>query len=134
MVFCSSELRRRKPRRERKVWLEKARQLSLHIFDLRDGFVPYEGDKPKVLFEQIKKDIPNPDIIFTHYRHDLHQDHRKINQLTWNTFRNHLIFEYEIPKWDGDLGVPNAFCNISEELCGEKVHKLHAAYDSTPEI
>src|SRR3546814_5992749 len=50
------------------------------------------------------KNDNNPDIIFTHYQHDLHQDHRLLSDLTWNTFRNHLILEYEIPKYDGDLG------------------------------
>ena len=61
-----------------------------------------------------------PDLIFTHYRDDRHQDHRTISDLTWNTFRNHLILEYEIPKYDGDLGIPNVFMSLEEEVCLRK--------------
>ena len=72
------------------------------------------------------KKSPPPDVILTHYREDLHQDHRVISELTWNTFRNHLILEYEIPKYDGDLGRPNVFVPLSPELIERKIdHLLH---------
>ena len=63
----------------------------------------------------------SPDLIFTHYREDRRQDHRLISDLTWNTFRDHLILEYEIPKYDGDLGSPNFFVHLDEDLCRRKV-------------
>ncbi len=76
--------------------------------DFRDGYFPYDGAEIKAFFEELKDDI-SPDVIFTHQRSDLHQDHRVTCELTWNTFRDHLILEYEIPKYDGDMGVPNVF-------------------------
>lgn len=71
-----------------------------------------------------------PDLVFTHYRHDLHQDHRLISDLTWNTFRNHLIFEYEIPKYDGDLGNPNFFVHLDESLCRRKIQYIQDAFQT----
>jgi len=72
----------------------------------------------------------NPDIIFTHCRYDLHQDHRLISELTWNTFRDHLILEYEIVKYDGDLGSPNVFVHLSEEICARKSKLLIDSFKS----
>ena len=72
----------------------------------------------------------SPDLVLTHYREDLHQDHRLISELTWNTFRNHLILEYEIPKYDGDLGVPNFFVPLDESLCRRKVETILASFPS----
>lgn len=90
------------------------------IKDFRDGFFPYHGEKIKQYFEQLKRKL-SPDLIFTHYRHDLHQDHRLICEVTWNTFREHLILEYEIPKYDGDLGTPNVFVLLDEKTCEKKI-------------
>jgi LmbE family N-acetylglucosaminyl deacetylase len=89
----------------------------------RDGFFPYSGNEIKEYFEQLKQDI-NPDIIFTHYGKDFHQDHRLIAELTWNTFRNHLILEYEIPKYDGDLGSPNFFVHLDQPIAQWKARHL----------
>ncbi|HTL18036.1 MAG TPA: PIG-L family deacetylase, partial [Patescibacteria group bacterium] len=89
----------------------------------RISYFPYEGAKIKNFFETLKK-LPNPDLIFTHYRDDLHQDHRVISDLTWNTFRDHLILEYEIPKFDGDLGQPNVFVPLEEQTCLKKVNAV----------
>ena len=89
------------------------------IKNFRDGFLPFQGMEVKECFEQLKQEF-SPDIIFTHYRDDRHQDHRLISDLTWNTFRNHLILEYEIPKYDGDLGIPNFFVHLDESLCRRK--------------
>ncbi len=74
-----------------------------------------------------------PDIIFTHYRHDLHQDHRTISDLTWNTFRDHVILEYEIPKYDGDFGTPNLFAPLTEDICQRKVETILNSYASQRE-
>lgn len=85
----------------------------------------------KDYFETLKS--TQPDIVFTHYRGDLHQDHRTVNELTWNTFRNHLVLEYEIPKFDGDLGVPNAFLPISASTLELKCDILLECFRSQAE-
>ncbi|MEI2579606.1 PIG-L deacetylase family protein [Scytonema sp. PRP1] len=87
------------------------------------------GIEIKEFFEQLKQDY-NPDLIFTHSRHDLHQDHRLIYDFTWNTFRNHLILEYEIPKYDGDLGNPNFFVHLDEETCQDKIKNIIDSFPS----
>ncbi len=89
----------------------------------RDGFFPYLGMEIKEYFEELKREV-SPDLILTHYRHDRHQDHRLISDLTWNTFRDHLIWEYEIPKYDGDLGSPNIFVHLDEAICRTKIDHL----------
>jgi LmbE family N-acetylglucosaminyl deacetylase len=95
----------------------------------RDGFLPYSGEVVKAFFEELKAEI-EPDVIFTHQRADLHQDHRLACELTWNTWRNHLIFEYEIPKYDGDLGSPNAFVHLDGGIVTRKVDLLLAHFGS----
>jgi len=94
-----------------------------------DGFMPFVGAEVKAVFEELKQAV-SPDLIFTHYRKDAHQDHRLIAELTWNTFRNHLILEYEIPKYDGDLGQPGVFFPLPAEVCQKKVHYLLDAFQS----
>jgi LmbE family N-acetylglucosaminyl deacetylase len=89
----------------------------------RDGFFPYQGEEIKEFFESLKSN-PSPDLIFTHYRQDRHQDHRVVSDFTWNTFRDHLILEYEIMKYDGDLGAPNFFVNLDRPTCGRKVAQI----------
>ncbi len=76
------------------------------MLDFEDGFLPHRWEAVKRHFEELKSKC-NPDLIFTHCEQDRHQDHRVVKELTWNTFRNHLVLEYEIPKFDGDLGKPN---------------------------
>jgi len=94
-----------------------------------DGFMPFVGAEVKATFEELKPAI-SPDLIFTPYRKDAHQDHRLIAELTWNTFRDHLILEYEIPKYDGDLGQPSVFVPLEAELCHKKVRYLMEAFQS----
>jgi LmbE family N-acetylglucosaminyl deacetylase len=93
---------------------------AIEIKDFRDGFFPYIGYDIKQFFEDLKPRC-SPDLIFTHHREDRHQDHRLISDLTWNTFRDHLILEYEIPKYDGELGAPNTFVHLDEGTCRRKV-------------
>lgn len=97
--------------------------------DFRDGYFPYDGAHIKGFFEQLKSDLA-PDVIFTHQRSDLHQDHRVTCELTWNTFRDHLILEYEIPKYDGDLSAPNLFVPLDESLCRQKIDHLMTHFAS----
>ena len=94
-----------------------------------ESFFPYRGAEIKAYFERLKREV-NPDVVFTHYRHDLHQDHRVVNELTWNSFRNHLVFEYEIPKFDGDLGVPNAFSALTKAQLDRKIDVLLECFGS----
>lgn len=94
-----------------------------------DGLLPYVGGEVKAVFEHLKKSV-SPDLIFTANRKDGHQDHRLIGELTWNTFRDHLILEYEIPKYDGDLGQPSVFVPLPQELCQQKVSFIMDAFQS----
>jgi LmbE family N-acetylglucosaminyl deacetylase len=91
--------------------------------DFREGHFPYDGAEIKTFFEELKAEL-SPDVILTHQRLDLHQDHRVTCELTWNTFRDHLILEYEIPKYDGDMGAPNVFVPLDESLCRTKIDHL----------
>jgi LmbE family N-acetylglucosaminyl deacetylase len=97
--------------------------------EFRDGYLPYEGGEVKDFFEQLKLRV-NPDVIFTHWHGDAHQDHRLVSELTWNTFRNHFILEYEIPKFDGDMGRPNIFIELDEWAFREKVNNLSEIFQS----
>lgn len=101
----------------------------IEIREFRDGFLPYDGLKAKEFFEEIKQTV-NPDLIFTHWQGDAHQDHRCVSELTWNTFRNHLILEYEIPKYDGDMGRPTLFVPSDTESYEAKLNYLFQAFDS----
>ncbi len=95
----------------------------------RDGFMPFVGAEVKEVFEGLKQSV-SPDLIFTHNRRDAHQDHRLIAELTWNTFRDHLILEYEIPKYDGDLGQPSVFVPLQPEVCQKKARYIIDAFQS----
>lgn len=108
-------------------FLANAKKKHIIIKNFKESFFPYIGCEIKEFFERLKKKV-FPDIIFTHYRHDLHQDHRLVSELTWNTFRNHLIFEYEIIKYDGDLGSPNVFVHLDEDICKAKVNIIMESF------
>jgi LmbE family N-acetylglucosaminyl deacetylase len=95
----------------------------------RDGFMHYSGSDVKAFFEDELKQI-SPDLIFTHSGEDAHQDHRLVSELTWNTFRDHLILEYEIPKYDGDLGQPNVYVPLAQEIYRKKVSLILDAFQS----
>ena len=101
--------------------VESLKGLLLETFE--DGFMQFGGAEVKKVFEELKLTV-SPDVIFTHNRKDAHQDHRLLAELTWNTFRNHLILEYEIPKYDGDLGQPSVFVPLATETCQKKVRYL----------
>jgi LmbE family N-acetylglucosaminyl deacetylase len=94
-----------------------------------DAFMPFMGAEVKRVFEELKGAV-SPDLIFTHNRKDAHQDHRLLSELTWNTFRDHLILEYEIPKYDGDLGQPNVFVPLEAEACERKINYIWDSFAS----
>lgn len=120
VVFCSNPPRAREAERSAKAFLRPARKKTIVIKSFRDGFLPYLGAPVKDAFEELKNTF-SPDLVLTHFRNDLHQDHRLICELTWNTFRNHFILEYEIPKYDADLRSPNFFVPLSPSICRRKI-------------
>ena len=128
VVFTSDPIRKKEALISAEAFL-KGISSSVAIHDFRDGFLPYFGGELKECFERLKGEF-QPDVILTHYRHDLHQDHRLISELTWNTFRSHLILEYEIPKYDGDFGSPNLFVPLDESVCSRKINTILSAYQS----
>ena len=104
-----------------------AGKVKVEIHGFRDAYLPWDGEKIKLAFEALKKDF-SPDFVLTHHGDDRHQDHRLVSELTWNTWRDHGILEYEILKWDGDLGRPNVFVPLSEELSQRKTEQIIDAY------
>ena len=110
-------------------FLQGADHADVVVKAFRDGFFPYAGAEIKQSFEEMKSQF-DPDLILTHYRSDQHQDHRVVSELTWNTYRNHLILEYEIPKYDGDFGVPNFFVPLRETTVREKTDNLLECFPS----
>jgi LmbE family N-acetylglucosaminyl deacetylase len=129
VVFSASETRASEAQTSAMKFLEGAAQKTVDVEAFRDGFFPYVGSDIKQYFEDLKGRC-SPDLIFTHYRDDRHQDHRLISDLTWNTFRNHFILEYEIPKYDGDLGSPNVFVHLDEAICRRKVRGIIDAFQT----
>ena len=129
VVFSSGRVRKREAEASAALFLGRGRKSEVIVKGFQDGFFPYCGAEIKEFFEQLKKK-PSPDLIFTHYRHDRHQDHRTISDLTWNTWRNHLILEYEVPKYDGDMGSPNIFVPLSSETCSRKIKNICQVFQS----
>jgi len=132
LVLSSDEQRKQEALNSAHAFLENVPAREIVIHDLRDGFFPYLGMEIKELFERLKTEF-SPDLILTQYRKDLHQDHRLVSELTWNTFRNHLILEYEVPKYDGDFGSPNFFVSLDEPTCRQKIDIILRAFESQRE-
>ena len=105
------------------AFLTDAARSVIDLAEFKDGFFPYQGADIKVWLEGLKRRT-SPDLILCHSRNDGHQDHREVSMLTWNTFRDHVILEYEIPKWDGDLSQPNVFIPASKTLMERKIKLL----------
>jgi LmbE family N-acetylglucosaminyl deacetylase len=129
VTLSSNEVRAAETRVAGARLLSRARNATLVVKSFREGYFPYIGAELKDFFESLKSQIA-PDIVFTHWRDDLHQDHRIASELTWNTFRDHLILEYEIPKYDGDLRTPNLYVPISKEELELKVEILMTSFPS----
>jgi LmbE family N-acetylglucosaminyl deacetylase len=123
VVFSGRGSRAREARASAKAFLAGGAKSKVVIRQFRDSFFPTQLKEIKGYFETIKSSF-EPDLVFTHYRDDRHQDHRVVSDLTWNTFRNHVILEYEIPKYDGDFGIPNFFVRLEENDCRKKVDYL----------
>lgn len=119
VVFSADDCREAEARASAGAFLEKVHAARVVVERFRDGFFPSLAGNLKERFERLKSEV-DPDLIFTHFREDAHQDHRVICELTWNTWRDHAILEYEIPKYDGDLGRPNFFVALQEGVARKK--------------
>ena len=122
VVFSAGGIRTKEATSSAKAFLRRARRSQILVKDFRTSFFPVEEEPIKEFIETLKPF--QPDVVFTHYRDDRHQDHRVLSNLAWNTFRSHVILEYEIPKYDGDLGAPNFFVPVSRANCVRKSRLL----------
>jgi LmbE family N-acetylglucosaminyl deacetylase len=131
IVFASTPERKPEAEKSAAAFLQKlpSDNHSVQVFDFQDSYFPDQYRALKNTFSNIWQEF-KPDLIFTHFREDLHQDHRLVNQLTWNTFRNHFILEYEIAKYDGDLGHPNVYISFGKQILKEKIHHLINCFPS----
>jgi len=123
VVFSGNEIRRKEAYGSATLFLDKVKAKSIDVQCFRESYFPFEGDKIKDYFEKLAKEF-SPDIVFTHYKADAHQDHRVISDLTWNTFRHHFILEYEVPKYDGDLETPNLYVLLEDAHVKRKIDNL----------
>jgi len=131
VVFSGHGVRGQEARDSAELFLARAESKYVEVHTFRDTYFPSQWEAIKQLFDDLKSFAP--DLVLTHYRNDLHQDHRVISDLTWNAFRNQLVLEYEIPKWDGDLGQPNFFVPLGLDVCELKVSNLQSAFKSQSE-
>lgn len=130
VVFSANDVREQEARASAALFLHGARraaQVLVHRF--RDGHFPYQGAEIKQCFERLKEQV-DPHLVFTHARDDRHQDHRTISDLTWNTWRRHLVLEYEVPKYDGDLGQPNLFVPLPQAVVERKARSICEVFRS----
>lgn len=127
VVLTSTAERAREAQASAEAFLEGVPRRRVVVKSHRDGYLPYVGAAVKDDFEALKSMVA-PDLVFTHYREDRHQDHRTVSDLTWNTWRNHLILEYEIPKYDGDLGSPNLFSPLVADTLERKIGLIVEAF------
>ena len=123
VVLSGKPERAEEARESANALLEGVPRTNVITRDFPDGFFPYQGERIKDFFEELKADL-SPDVVFTHQRADLHQDHRVSCELTWNTFRDHLILEYEVPKYDGDMSAPNTFVPLEDHIRERKIDHL----------
>ncbi len=122
VVFGAKGERADEARKSAAEFLDAAHRPNVVLHDFPDAYFPARAQDIKREFEALKP--LEPDAVFTHCRHDLHQDHALLNELTWNTFRDHLVLEYEIPKFDADLRSPNFFVHVSAQACARKIDLL----------
>jgi LmbE family N-acetylglucosaminyl deacetylase len=129
VVLGATGHRESEARESATLFLRGARRKEVVMKAFKDGFFPYVGMEIKQYFEELKR-LWFPDVILTHYRGDLHQDHRLVSELTWNTFRDNLILEYEIVKYDGDSGSPNFFIHLDAATCQRKIEYIMRCFGS----
>jgi LmbE family N-acetylglucosaminyl deacetylase len=127
VVLGSTPVRARELKASARRFLRRAGKVELLVHKFRDGFFPAQYADIKEVFETLKRQ-PDPDLVFSHHRADRHQDHRVVAELTWNVFRNHLILEYEIPKYEGDLTPPSAYVSLTRAQVERKISILQSSY------
>ena len=127
VLSCTDPIRGEEAHKAAALFTAGARDVQVDVYDFREAFLPWQGEQVKETFEALKRDFA-PDLILTHYGNDRHQDHRLVSELTWNTWRDHAILEFEVMKWDGDLGTPNVFVPLNETLCRQKVDQVLDTY------
>jgi len=132
VVFSGNERRQKEATESANNFLAKVKTKKVITKDFRESYFPYIGEKIKDYFEELEDDF-RPDIIFTHYVNDAHQDHRLISSLTMNTFRDNLILEYEIPKYDGDLSMPNVYSHVNNFIAKRKISLIMNGFSSQKE-
>jgi LmbE family N-acetylglucosaminyl deacetylase len=132
VVFSGNGQRQKEATKSAETLLASVKFKKIIVKDFRDSYFPFIGEKIKDYFEELKENF-QPDIIFTHYSNDLHQDHSLISNLTWNTFRDNLILEYEVPKYDGDMSTPNIYVTITELGAKRKIHLIIDSFLSQKE-
>lgn len=132
VVLSASGDRAREAEKSAQAYLDNIKTKEIIVTDFRDTFFPYIGKEIKEFFGTFRPRM-NPDIIFTANRFDLHQDHRIVSELTLNAYRNNLIFEYEIVKYDGDLGTPNTYVTLDKTVCLEKIRRIKKFFPTQSE-
>lgn len=132
VVMSSDERRAAEARVGAALFLADAASSNVSVEQFRGRYFPYVAAEIKEYFDELSGAV-DPDIVFTHSRDDLHQDHRILAELTYNTFRNHLVLEYEIPKYDGDIGRPNVYVPLDVEECAKKIEVTVASFPSQHE-
>ena len=129
VVLSGAGRRRDEAQASAKAFLAGTARATIDLGGFKDGFFPYQGAEIKAWFEALTSRV-TPQVVLSHWRGDAHQDHREVSRLTWNTFRDHLILEYEIPKWDGDLHRPNIYVPVTKTAMARKVELLLAHFGS----
>lgn len=128
-VFSGNQKRREEANQSADLLLKKTKYKRIDVEQFKESYFPFIGAQIKDIFEKIKTEF-FPDLIFTHYSNDAHQDHHLISELTWNTFRDHFILEYEIPKYEGDLGKPNFYVRLSESYVKQKTRHILSLFQT----
>lgn len=139
-VFSGSEQRVKEAKNSAQAYFqqleaaaaESGNRFSISVHSFRDAHFPTQLSEIKQKMQEIHK-THNPDVVFTHQIADRHQDHQTLGEVTWQTFRNHLILEYEIPKFEGDLVHPNVYVPLSNEVCQRKIELLDTCFPSQKE-
>ncbi len=129
VIFGGNDVRRDEAIASAQLFLKSAGHRDIIVKDFRDSYFPCQLEQIKDFFHELASDTA-PDLIFTHYRHDAHQDHRVVSELTGCAFRNHFVLEYEIPKYDGDLGRPNVYSPVDEVIARMKVDNTLGEFKS----
>ena len=129
VVFAADAARSAEARASAAAFLDGCKEIDVRVASFRESYFPYVGSEVKDYMQALAAEI-SPDLVFTHHRDDLHQDHRLVAELTWNAFRDHMILEYEVPKYEGDLGHPNVFVPVDAETAVRKIELLMTGFPS----